>query len=303
MSKLAELKKASKQSISSMVEQAERMTGAKKDYSDDRFWKPTRDKSGNGYAEIRFLPSPDATEGGLPWVRFWDHGFKGPTGRWYIEKSRTSLKEEDGKEDPLAERNSALWAAGKKDEARKYKRRCHYVANVLIIKDPANPENDGKVKLFKFGQKIFKMITDAMSPEFEDETPINPFDPWTGANFKIKIRQVEGWPNYDKSGFDDPSEIGDDSKIEEILEELSDLQEFIDPKNYKSYDELKKKLDLAMGTKTHDKDEQEEVADYTPPTNEAKAPEAGRVDEAEEPSSEDDDDDISFFEKYVKNED
>lgn len=218
----------------------------KKSYVDERQWKPTVDKAGNGYAVLRFLPAPEGNE--LPWVRYWDHGFKGPTGQWYIEKSLTSI----GQQDPVGELNSRLWNSGNeadKETARAQKRRLHYVANVLVESDPANPQNEGKVFLYTFGKKIFDKIMDVMQPQFQDEDPVNPFDFWEGASFKLKIRNVEGYRNYDKSEFASPAPLlnGDDSELEQIYDQLFDLNEFTDPAQYKTYDELKARLALVLG--------------------------------------------------------
>ena len=211
---------------------------------DDRFWKPTVDKSGNGYAVIRFLPPSKGEE--LPWVRVWNHGFQGPTGRWYIENSLTTLNQAD----PVSELNNELWNSGiesNKEIARKQKRRLTYISNILVVRDPENPQNEGKVFLYKFGKKIFDKIKDVMQPAFEDEDPINPFDFWKGADFKLKIRNVDGYRNYDKSEFDSPSAVADsDEAIESIWNQQNSLQEFLDPKNFKSYDELKAKLNMVI---------------------------------------------------------
>ncbi len=211
---------------------------------DDRFWKPTVDKAGNGQAVLRFLPAPAGEE--LPWVRVWDHGFQGPTGKWYIENSLTTLN----KPDPVAELNSELWNSGieaNKEIARKQKRRLSYISNVLVVRDPANPENEGKVFLYKYGKKIFDKIKDVMQPTFEDEDPINPFDFWQGANFKLRIRQVEGYRNYDKSEFDSVSPLAeDDAEIEAVWKKEHSLAAFLDPANFKSYDELKAKLNAVL---------------------------------------------------------
>ena len=210
---------------------------------DDRFWQPEVDKAGNGYAVIRFLP-PSAGEE-LPWVRIWNHGFQGPTGKWYIENSLTTL----GKADPVSELNTELWNSGieaNKDLVRKQKRRLTYVANIYVVKDPAHPENEGTVKLYKFGKKIFDKIKDVMQPQFEDEDPVNPFDFWKGANFKLKIRNVEGYRNYDKSEFDSATPLAEDEQMETIWKKQHSLAEFVDPKNFKSYDELKAKLTMVL---------------------------------------------------------
>jgi hypothetical protein len=211
---------------------------------DDRFWKPTVDKAGNGQAVLRFLPAPAGEE--LPWVRVFDHGFQGPTGKWYIENSLTTIN----KNDPVGELNSELWNSGieaNKEIARKQKRRLSYISNVLVVRDPANPENEGKVFLYKYGKKIFDKIKDVMQPTFEDEDPINPFDFWQGANFKLRIRQVEGYRNYDKSEFDSVSVLSDnDDEIETLWKKQHSLASFLDPSNFKTYDELKAKLNAVL---------------------------------------------------------
>jgi hypothetical protein len=211
-------------------------------------WQPSVDKSGNGMAVIRFLPAP-AVDGddALPWVRTFSHGFQGPGG-WFIDNCLTTLNEKC----PVCEHNNTLWNSGieaNKDVARKQKRKLSYLANVLIVSDPSNPENEGQIKLFKFGKKIFDKITEAMNPEFADETPVNPFDLWEGANFKLKIRNVEGYRNYDKSEFADKSALldGDDAKLEELWKKEFSLKEFTEKKQFKPYDQLKSRLDKVLG--------------------------------------------------------
>ena len=239
--------KSNRDQIAKLIQAADQAGGGeKKSYADDRIWKPTVDKAGNGYAVLRFLPSGEGQE--LPWVRYWDHGFKGPTGLWYIENSLTSI----GQPDPVGDLNSRLSNSGiesDKDKARDQKRRLHYVVNMLVLQDPSNPTNEGKVFLYKFGKKIFDKIMDSMQPEFADESPVNPFDFWEGADFKLKIRNVEGYRNYDKSEFAAPTALydADDTKLEAVYNQLHDLSEFSDPKNYKSYDELKAKLARVLG--------------------------------------------------------
>lgn len=212
---------------------------------DTRFWKPTVDKAGNGYAVIRFLPAPEGED--VQFVRVWDHGFQGPGGQWYIEKSLTTI----GQKDPVSEHNTELWNSGieaNKDTVRKQKRRLSYYSNIYVVKDPSNPENEGKVFLYKYGKKIFEKLNDACNPEFEGETAINPFDFWEGANFKLKIRKVEGYRNYDKSEFDVPSALSeDDAALEKIWKQQYKLAEFVDPSNFKTYDELKTKLHRVLG--------------------------------------------------------
>ena len=238
--------KRNRDQISKLVQAAESVGGGeKKNYDDDRVWKPTVDKAGNGYAVLRFLPAKEGED--LPWVRYWDHGFKGPTGQWYIENSLTSI----GQPDPVGELNSRLWNSGveaDKEKARSQKRRLHYVVNALVVQDPSAPHNEGRVVLYKFGKKIFDKIMDVMQPQFADEQPVNPFDFWEGADFKLKIRQVEGYRNYDKSEFASPSSMSDDeARLEAVYNQLHSLSEFTEPKNYKSYDELKAKLSRVLG--------------------------------------------------------
>lgn len=256
---------------------------------DDRFWQPTVDKAGNGYAVIRFLAAPKGEE--MPWVRVWSHGFKGPTGKWYIENSLTTI----GKPDPVSELNSELWDSGteaNKNIARDQKRRLSYIVNVLVIQDPSNPTNEGKVKLFKFGKKIFDKIKDSMQPEFPGEEPVNPFDFWKGANFKLKIRNVEGYRNYDKSEFEAPSPLADDdAKIEAIWTQQHSLVDFLDARHFKSYDELKKKLtDVLSGAPRASA--QAEHVDLAAPVAAKPAPVAAV---AEPDVGEADDDSISYF--------
>lgn len=213
---------------------------------DDRFWYPETDKAGNGYAVVRFLPAPEGED--VPFVRLWQHSFQGPGG-WYIENSLTTI----GQQDPIAEYNNELWNSTSDDNAparqqvRKQKRKLIYISNVYIIKDPANPENEGKVKLFKYGKKVFDKLNEAMNPQYEDETPMNPFDLWEGANFKIKIRQVEGYRNYDKSEFDEQAPLDDDDEVmEEVWKKCNSLQEHIAPDKFKTYDQLKAALERAL---------------------------------------------------------
>ena len=213
---------------------------------DTRYWRAAVDKAGNGYAVVRFLPAIEGEE--LPWVRVFSHGFQGPSGRWYIENSLTTL----GKSDPVSDANNELWNSGSeanKELARKRKRRLNYISNILVVKDPANPENEGKTFLFKYGKKIFDKINDVMFPAFADEQAVNPFDFWKGANFKLKIRKVEGFTNYDKSEFEGITELfeGNDDKIEAVWKAEHALQQFVDPSNFKPYEELKKKFDEIIG--------------------------------------------------------
>ena len=216
----------------------------KKSYVDERLWKPELDKSGNGYAVIRFLPAVKGED--LPWAKVWNHAFQGPTGQWYIENSLTTLSQKD----PVSEHNTRLWNTGlesDKEIARKQKRKLQYFSNIYVVSDAKHPENEGKVFLFRYGKKIFDKITAAMSPEFEDEKAINPFDFWEGANFKLKIRKVDGYWNYDKSEFEDTSKLfEDDSEADKVWKSQYSLAEFTAPTNFKSYDELKTRLEAVL---------------------------------------------------------
>ena len=216
-----------------------------KSYEDDRFWKLTPDKAGNATATIRFLPRVEGDE--FPWVRIFNHSFQGPTGKWYIENSLTTLEEND----PVGELNSRLWNSGSeanKEIARKQKRKLTYITNVLVINDPAKPENNGQVKLFKFGKKIFDKIMDKANPTFEDEKPILVFDLWEGADFKLRMRKVDGYSNYDQSVFSDQSQLfsGDEKQLLDVVSRQYKLSEFLERKNFKSYDDLKHKLEMVL---------------------------------------------------------
>jgi hypothetical protein len=215
----------------------------KKSYKDDRFWKPELDKSDNGYAVIRFLPPVEGED--TPWVRVFNHGFKGKGG-WFIENCPTTI----GLKCPLCEANSELWNSGDeadKDIARNRKRRLQYISNIMVVEDPKNPSNEGKVFLYKFGKKIFDKIMESLQPEFADEEPVNPFDFWKGADFKLKIRKVAGFTNYDKSEFASPSALNDDDEVlEKIWNQQYKLQEFVSPEQFKSYGDLKNRLDMVL---------------------------------------------------------
>jgi hypothetical protein len=213
---------------------------------DDRLWKPELDKTGNGFAVIRFLPAPEGEE--LPWAKMYSHAFQGPGG-WYIENSLTTV----GQKDPVSEYNRELWNTGSdkdKETVRKQKRKLSYYSNVYVVKDPVNPQNEGKVFLFKYGKKIFDKVMAAMQPEFEDETPINPFDFWQGANFKLKIRKVDGYWNYDKSEFESPAPLlDDDDALEALWKKQYSLTELVSASQFKSYDDLDKRLKYVLGAK------------------------------------------------------
>jgi hypothetical protein len=261
--------------------------------ADDRFWSPTVDKAGNGYAVIRFLPAPPNED--VPFVRIFDHGFQGPGG-WYIENSLTTL----GKPDPVSEYNSKLWNSGieaNKEIARKQKRRLHFISNIYVVSDSGNPDNEGKVFLYKYGKKIFDKLNEAMNPQFADEEAVNPFDLWAGANFKLKIRNVEGYRNYDKSEFDKAGPLSnDDSDLESIWKKEHSLQSFLDSSNFKSYDELNAKLmkvlDEPVGKKVTSKAEDDDIPWEEPaPKFKAKVePEYGGSD-----TGDDEDESLEFF--------
>ena len=242
-SQLKQSSKSSLQSLSSELEKLNTNTNTNSS-QDERFWKLSVDKAQNGHAVIRFLPASKNED--VPWVRNWSHGFQGPGG-WYIENSLTTI----GQKDPVSEYNSKLWNSGvesDKEVARKQKRKLQYYANIFVVSDPANPENEGKVFLFKFGKKIFDMINDKMTPEFEDETPVNPFDLWEGCNFRLRARQVAGFRNYDKSEFDSPSPLkDDDAELERIWNTQYSLAELVAADQFKSYDELKARFEKVIG--------------------------------------------------------
>ena len=302
-STLSDLRK-SRGGFDSLMKEVEKIANPQSERSvDDRFWQPEVDKAGNGYAVIRFLAPPKGEE--LPWVRIWNHGFQGPAGKWYIENSLTTL----GKADPISEYNTELWNSGSeanKEIARKQKRKLTYIANILIVSDPKHPENEGKVFLYKFGKKIFDKIKDVADPQFQDEKPINVFDFWEGANFKLKIRNVEGYRNYDKSEFEGPSSISErDEDIEAIWDKQYPLAQFLDAKNFKSYDELKKKFEMVMGlsgapVSTKRAEEIDLDEDDTPVRTVAKVEKAPVKAPPKDVDFDDDDDSISYFAKLAE---
>ena len=264
----------------------------KKSYKDDRLWKPELDKSGNGYAVIRFLPAVEGED--LPWAKIWSHAFQGPTGQWYIENSLTTI----GHKDPVSEHNTRLWNTGlesDKELARKQKRKLQYFSNIYVVSDAKHPENEGKVFLYRYGKKIFDKVMEAMQPEFEDEKAINPFDFWQGANFKLKIRKVDGYWNYDKSEFDASSPLlKDDDAIEEIWKLQYPLAEHTAATNFKSYDELKTRLDAVLSGTVSVGNVTDELKDepFAAPKVDTKPVEA--------PSSKKDEEDtMAYFEKLA----
>lgn len=310
MSSFAALKKGSKSQFDKLINEVQKLNTPQQGSQDDtRFWKPEVDKAGNGYAIIRFLPAAEGED--TPYVRIWDHGFQGPGG-WYIQKSLTTL----GEKDPVSEYNSQLWNSGiesNKELVRKYKRRLSFISNIYVVKDPAHPENEGKVMLFKYGKKIWDKIELAMNPEFEDEKATNPFDFWDGANFKLKIRKVEGYRNYDKSEFEPISPLmTDDEELESVWKQEHSLQAFVDPKEFKSYDELKALLNKALGldgslaaarstaaeSTRSPWDDQDSVA--AAPTNKTAAPKQIPAKSTASSFDDDDDENIDFFKRLAE---
>jgi hypothetical protein len=259
MANFSTLKKSSNDFDKLLKEVQKLDGGAAERETDNRFWQPAKDKAGNALAVIRFLPPPPADgEDGLPWAKYWDHGFQNEaTGKWYIEKSLTTI----GQPDPVSEYNSKLWESGDDDslerkQARDQKRRLHYVSNIYVVSDPKNPENEGKVFLFRYGKKIFDKIKQLMNPDLATETKVNPFDFWKGANFKLKVtrqaarigNRTVNFPNYDESVFLTPGPLFEtDAELESVWKQQYSLKEFVDPKNYKSYEELQKRLNDVLG--------------------------------------------------------
>jgi len=291
-----------------LVKEVEKMSSTSSG-SDERLWKPTLDKTNNGFAVIRFLPAPDGEE--LPWAKMYSHAFQGLGGSWYIENSLTTI----GGKDPLGEHNRDLWNTGtesNKETVRKQKRKLSYYSNIYVVKDPTNPQNEGKVFLFKYGKKIFDKIMEAMQPEFEDESPINPFDLWQGANFKLKIVKKDGYWNYDKSEFG-PSEplLSDDDAMEALWKKEYSLAAVTAPDQFKSYEELEKRLKMVLGQKPTNRRMDEEVEDedndrgsYTPDfkssRRESQPDEIKETFNSLDSSSEDEDDALSYFQKLAE---
>lgn len=293
-----DLKKARDiQKLMSEVEKTE-----KKFVEDDRFWKLEVDKAGNGQAEIRFLPPPKGED--LPWVQIWTHGFQGPTGKWYIENCRSTI----GEDDPVNELNNKLWNsvtdddADERKQARRQKRKLQYISNILVVNDPQNPENEGKVFLFKYGAKIFEKIKDLMKPEFDDSDPINPFDFDEGANFKLRRSKVAGYPNYDKSAFSKQSALfgGDEDKQEEVWNAQHSLAAEIAPDQFKSYDELKKKLMFVLNDEADVPSTAEDLDLAEEKPRKKKEKKEREIPEASADVDDDDDDSLSYFAKLAE---
>ena len=296
------MKKQRQSSLEALTKELSKLSTTQSNSDEDsRFWKPTVDKAGNGMATIRFLPPPEGED--MPFVRVFSHGFKGPTGLWYIENSLTTL----GKQDPVSEYNTQLWnsttddASPARKQGREQKRRLNFISNILVVKDSANPANEGKVFLYQYGKKIFDKINEAMNPQFDDEKPMNPFDFWEGANFKLKIRQVEGYRNYDKSEFEAPAPVSDDdAHLENVWKQQHSLQEFLDPSKFKSYDELKQKLArvLDLGGNTSARINATKKAEDSAPWDDAEqspSPKAKSAPKVSESFADDDEDTMEFF--------
>ena len=265
---------------------------------DERLWKPEVDKAGNGYAVIRFLPAPNGED--LPWAQVWTHAFQGPGG-WYIENSLTTL----GKKDPVSDLNRELWNSGgegspQRAQARNQKRKLNYYSNIYVVKDSANPENEGKVFLYRYGKKIFDKIMESMQPAFEDETPVNPFDLWKGADFKLKITKVAGFWNYDKSEFDTPSVLGDlnDKELEGIWKQEHSLSAYTADDQFKSYEELKERLDRTLKA-SYRPDPEVEEAEVVPTVNVKDGVVQDSNHRTAIPSSNGEDDTLSYFAKLA----
>ena len=284
-SSFSQLKQSSSASLDNLSKELTKLNeSAANPGQDDRYWKLTVDKAQNGHAVIRFLPASQGET--VPWVRMWSHGFQGPGG-WYIENSLTTL----GQKDPVSEYNTKLWNSGvdsDKEVARKQKRKLQYIANIFVVSDPANPDNEGKVFLFKFGKKIFDLINDKMNPEFDDETPVNPFDLWNGCNFRLRARKVAGFRNYDKSEFDSQTALADDdAELERIWNTQYSLEELVAPDQFKSYDELKTRFETVIG------------AGGGMETESAFADEEPTASYQESSSIDEDDDSLDYFKKLA----
>lgn len=307
------LKKNRTNSFDKLSKQLEEVSS--KGYSnpdENKYWKPTLDQAGNGYAVIRFLPAPEGED--VPFVRLYTHAFKGPTGQWYIENCLSTLKQDD----PVNELNNKLWNSTEDDkspertQARVQKRKLNFISNIYIVSDPSNPENEGKVFLFKYGKKIFDKLKDAPKPEFEGETAIDPFDLWeNGANFRLKIRKVDGYPNYDKSDFATPEPLFDnDDEYGEKLVNIHSLQEIVDTKNFKAYDVLKERLHRVLGLTDNTRSnanasaEMEDDDDISISKFVATAKEAQPIQQKTAKATlevdEDEDDDMEYFKSLAK---
>ena len=302
----ANLKKQSKMGslTEKLIKQVEKLNESGSSSDDDRFWKPTMDKGGTGYAVIRFLPAGQGWED--EYVQVFNHAFQGPTGQWLIDNCPTTL----GRKCPICDHNRDDWNTGSKEKqnvVRDRKRKLSYYSNIYIVKDPANPENEGKVKIFKYGKKIFEKIDEALRPKFQDETPINPFDFWKGADFKLKLVKKDGYWNYDNSEFASQSALldGEDEELEKIYNQLHNLNDFVNPEKFKSYDELKNRLDLVLGLKSDtrkkiDPEVEDEIEnDYEKLVEDRSSSKVSTSKVEDEDDDEDVDEALSYFSKLA----
>ena len=293
---ISTLRKSRTTDFSSIIEKFESNNNTQRNNKDERFWSLEADKAGNGSAVIRFLPNIEGDEYNAPWVTVYNFSFQGPTGKWYIENSLKTL----GKEDPALELNNSLWATkipANIEIAKKQRQRTQYISNILVVSDPTHPENNGKVFMFKYGKAIFEKLMGKLKPAFEDDTPVNPFDLWEGCNFRFRMRKKDGYANYDDSTFSDVNALGDDDKIVEVMQQRHNLQEFLYPSNFKSYDELKTKLNSVLsndGFKNKTAEElMEDVVSFEPPQFKQAAPVTPSVSKSS--FDEDEDDAMAYF--------
>lgn len=297
MAGFSDMKNMSKNSVEKLSREMDKITKTTESFKDDRFWVAERGKDGNGFAVLRFLPAPEGED--VPWVRLFNHGFQGKGGGWFIENCPTTL----GKKCPVCEANSELWNSGvesDKEVARQRKRKLSYISNILVVSDPNNRENEGKVFLYRYGKKIFDKISDCMEPKFPGDEPVNPFDFWAGKNFKLKIQTVAGYANYDKSEFDAKSAVcgGDDSKLEAMWKSLNKLSELVSPDKFKAYEELVEKFEttLTASAKSGARRAEETVVTKESFSDKFKKPAAP----AKASSDDDSEDTLSYFRKLAE---
>jgi len=299
MAGFSDMKNMSKNSVEKLSREMDKITKTTESFKDDRFWVAERGKDGNGFAVLRFLPAPEGED--VPWVRLFNHGFQGKGGGWFIENCPTTL----GKKCPVCEANSELWNSGvesDKEVARQRKRKLSYISNILVVSDPNNRENEGKVFLYRYGKKIFDKISDCMEPKFPGDEPVNPFDFWSGKNFKLKIQTVAGYANYDKSEFDGKSAVcgGDDSKLEVMWKSLNKLSELVSPDKFKAYEELVEKFEttLTASAKSGARRAEETVVTKESFSDKFKKPAATAP--AKATSDDDSEDTLSYFRKLAE---
>lgn len=300
MAGFSDMKNMSKNSVEKLSREMDKITKTTESFKDDRFWVAERGKDGNGFAVLRFLPAPEGED--VPWVRLFNHGFQGKGGGWFIENCPTTL----GKKCPVCEANSELWNSGvesDKEVARQRKRKLSYISNILVVSDPNNRENEGKVFLYRYGKKIFDKISDCMEPKFPGDEPVNPFDFWAGKNFKLKIQTVAGYANYDKSEFDAKSAVcgGDDSKLEAMWKSLNKLSELVSPDKFKAYEELVEKFEttLTASAKSGARRAEETVVTKESFSDKFKKPAAPAA-PAKASSDDDSEDTLSYFRKLAE---